>query len=332
MLTNLALKSTPEYERLLSPESQLPLTKSVVIKGEVFDITSDLHLPMDQAVVDRVIEDIVSNQQAETLFCVGDIFDAQNGEDTSAFVSDYLTKLARAYPQIVYPPGNHCLRSKDEPWGNFTLPSNVYMPIADQPIVLETENNRCLIGNCLFDFKLVDPALVSMNIEEIEQFFKGEKDGKFLRGIDRALMESMAHNLAEQLSSDISVLVTHTLPHPAAATFRVAEITPEHLELAEKLGLPFISDPEDDLHQASRWNTTPEGFRKWWNNKSFIMGSNIINRPNANPANGLSCVFGHNHRNSDTTITAANGASVLLLAHQPYGGRDPQAWQAILNQ
>ncbi len=125
------------------------------------------------------------------------------------------------------------------------------------------------------------------------------------------------------------MLITHTLPHPAGVTFRVPMITPEHQQLEQASGARFISEPKDDEAKAVQRGISPDEFRKYWNLKSFIMGSNVLNNPAASPRDGLVCIYGHNHRTTTLDVQLDHGAA-HLHCYQPYGGRDPRAWEETL--
>jgi predicted phosphodiesterase len=324
----LAPEGRQDICELLSPSTALPLTKMVTIRDEAFEIASDWHLPMDESVLHRVVDEIIRRKQADVFLCVGDVFDAQQGEETSKWVGKLLNALSRAFNYVAFVPGNHCLRSKEAPWDSFNLNDNVFMPKGDNPILLTTQFNTILIGNCLYDFQLLEPSHLGLTKQGIVDFYQTTKDGMYIKGVSHHSMETMANTLATMLTPDVSLLLTHTVPHPAPVTFRVAELTEEIEELGRRLGVTFVAEPEKDELEGIKWDCSADGYRTWWNYKSFMMGSNILNRAESNPADGLTCIFGHTHRSCDHSVTGANGATIRLLSHQPYGGEDPRAWNA----
>lgn len=288
------------YEK--SPKTQLSLSRTIQVQNENFEIASDWHLPMDRSVLDKMIATLKMYKHCDVFVCMGDIFDAGNCEDTSKFVSEFLTKLAEIYPAVLYSPGNHCIRSRDNPWLSFELPQNVHMPIAEQPLIIQTENNKILVGNCFYDLEFIDCTTVGFSEEMISDFYVKTNDGKSLLRGDVSLFKKMAVNLAKALTPDITMMVTHTLPHPALVNFRVPAMTDYHRELALNLGIPFICDLSKDSADAAIKHMSPEELRTFWNLKSIVMGSNILNRPEANPRDGLVALYGHNHRGSEMNV------------------------------
>src|SRR5688572_4914896 len=110
---------SPVREFSLSPHTALPLSRSLVVRGETIDFGSDWHFPMDEAVVERVIATLAARRNGDIFIAAGDVFDASERQDTSAWTSNFLAALARVYPTVLYTPGNHCLRSREDPWSSY---------------------------------------------------------------------------------------------------------------------------------------------------------------------------------------------------------------------
>ena len=107
----------------------------------------------------------------------------------------------------------------------------------------------------------------------------------------------MTKSISQALQKDIDVLVTHALPHPSLATFRVGEQKEEYRELERLSGVPFICNPGFDQEEAIKeGKKSPEEFREGWNKKSFLMGSNILEHETADFKDGIIVLYGHNHR------------------------------------
>jgi hypothetical protein len=133
--------------------ADVALSTSVRVKGKGFDIASDWHLPIIEDVIPSVLRLIHKRARGYTFICAGDVFDVRNGEDTSFYVSKLLNVLSKLYEVVLYVPGNHCLRSRANPWNSFTFADNVVMPIADEPKIINTPNNLILLGNVFYDLQ-----------------------------------------------------------------------------------------------------------------------------------------------------------------------------------
>jgi hypothetical protein len=318
---------------VVSPKTALALSRTLEVNGESFDFASDYHLPINQAVVDKVIETLVQRKQSDIFVCVGDVFDADKGEDRSEAISDFLTKLSKAYSLVLYTPGNHCLRSRDNPWESFQVPDNVLFPKGDMPLIVNTEKNKIVLANLFYDLRFIEPSSIGFAEADILKFYREKTtDGKHLLGGDITLFKSMADNVAKCITPDVTMLVSHTVPHPVAVTFRVPVKTEELRRIEAETGARVDCMPEDDAREAAAKNKTAEGFREYWNKKSFVMGSNVISHQAARPRDGLICLYGHNHRSRDFDVVTASGLAVGLRSHQPYGGDEPTAWEAIITE
>lgn len=313
-----------------SPVTNLPLSRVVQVQGESFQFGSDWHLPRDPHVLGRVAREILSAKGADTFLCLGDVFDADDGADTSSWTNQFLNLLSDHFERVLYVPGNHCLRGRTDPWGSFSLPDNVVMPKGSEPLVVSTANNKILLGNAFFDLNFIDPLAIGITEIELRKFYQEEltDSRSLLGGGDHfQLFKEMSAAIAGQLTPDISILLTHVLPHPAGVTFRVPEITDRHRQLSTSLGVPFECDPDGDQRNARKYSSTPEEFRRYWNCKSFFMGSNLL--LGAQCRSDLVAIYGHNHRGSQMSVALPSGASVNLMTHQPYGGSDTSAWNLI---
>lgn len=298
------------------------LVKTININGENFDVGSDWHLPLGEINTSSMLRAIKKSKGSDVFFCVGDLFTTSSGEDSSNNLSEFLSMAAEEYPLVVFIPGNHDLRGREDPFDSIAIPEGVYMPKELDPLVLRTEANKILLGNIFYDLKFIDPAIVDTNEEKLKGFYPTLPDGQHLLNGDLSKFPKMSASVAKALDPTIDILVTHVLPHPSLVTFRVEELTPEIERMASEGTLKFICDPEGDRESAKRWDTTPAEFRNWWNEKSFFMGSNVLEHPEAQPKDGLTCVYGHNHRTNDDKIRLRNGNTVRLLSYQQVLGRD----------
>jgi hypothetical protein len=322
-----------DLTQVVSPKTALPLSRSIQINSESFDFASDYHLPCNEVVVGNVIDALAARKQSDTFICVGDLFDAGNGEDRSAAISSFLTKLSEIYPVVLYTPGNHCLRSRAEPWASFNVPDNVIIPMDDSPLIVNTEQNKILLANLFYDLRFIELESLGISRGDLIEFYRNETtDGKRLLGGEIELFRSMAENAANSLREDVTMLVTHTLPHPVGVTFRVPVITEQHREIQLRTGARFMCDLEQDHRDASNANTTADALRRYWNFKSLIMGSDVVSHPAANPKDGLICLYGHNHRTHDFDVQVRNGAIVGLRSHQPYGGDGGAGWKCLFDR
>ena len=330
--SKLLARQKPENEAR-SPHTDQPLSRTIEVCGERFDVASDYHLPVDERIVQKVVETLAARRDADVFICVGDIFDAKEGEDRSIPISSFLSTVARIYPYVLYVPGNHCLRSREEPWASFRLPINVLTPGRDKPLLFETAQNKIVLANLFYDLELIDPLGVGFTTDEVVEFYQSQTtDGQKLLGGRVDLFKAMALKAAKAITPDVTMLVTHTAPHPAAVMFRVSSLTSEHKELQKRTGAQFVSTPEADQREAAQEGVSVAQFLRYWNLKNFVMGSNVLNHPDAHPRDGLVCIHGHNHRTKQIQTSLLNGASAKLISHQPYGGRDPKAWESLLTE
>ena len=299
------------------------LISPLEIAGKQADVGSDWHIKPEA--LPRAIDHLRENRKSELLFCMGDLFDAQEGQDTSAAINELLQAIAPGYEAVIFTPGNHDLRGRDNPWGSFSLPKNVHYP-RNEAKVVTLGDRSILVADLFYDMQFVDPAQIGLSWEEVIRQYAESNDGKhFLKGATEPFKE-MTENAAVLLQPNIDILATHSLPHPSLVTFRVPELTEEVQRLARESGLQFICAPEEDITKARRWNsTTAEGFRKWWNIKSIFMGSNVLEHPSANVKDGLWAVHGHHHR-VDLRQRTVQGRRVNIATHQP----NPWKWETPL--
>ncbi|MCB0329273.1 MAG: metallophosphoesterase [Bdellovibrionales bacterium] len=303
-------------ERLQAPLTQYSLVRTVNINGENFDIGSDWHFPIELELAEAAAKRISQAKGSDILFCGGDLNLTDKGQDSSHWVSSFLHEVSKSYAVVVFVPGNHDLRGRDNPFQSFELPPSVVMPNQFTPQVINTESNRLLVGNVFYDLKFIDPAALDLTPEQLREFYKTVPDGKFLLNGDLSTFPEMTDIVARKLDESIDILVTHALPHPSLVTFRVTNKDDRHFALERELDIPFICDPEDDQVRAHKRGMTAEQFRTRWNLKSFFMGSDLLSHPDAQIKDGLHCVYGHNHRGDKKEITV-RGRRVTLLTHQP---------------
>ena len=314
-------------KRLLthSPGTNLTLCKNIEVAGESFDIASDWHLPSDERLIDTFVRSIEHLRSADIFICAGDVFDARNGEDRSLPVSLLMNRLAEKYDAVLYVPGNHCLRSRANPWESFSFVDNVYMPLAEDPILFQTEKNIILLGNIFYDFKFLDPSIFRFSDKDLRAFYPLTSDGQYLLAGDVRQFIAMSDAFAECLTPDVTVMVSHVLPHVASTYVKIDVDDGLLRRRARELGLMICDDDRRLAEAADYWQCTEEQARIYWNKKCFLMGSNILDHPQANPRDGLTALHGHNHRQADREIRARNGARIKLLSHQPCGG-NPELW------
>jgi|SRR6185436_3054064 len=295
------------------------------ISGFSFDVGSDWHLPPDRLEVLNSFPDHIKSQQgSDILFCVGDVIETSDGLNSSAHISKLLDGLSDLYKVIIFTPGNHDLRGRNNPWSDFAnLPKNVYTTSTNSygyrvldlyDLHKDLPNLRILVADLFYDMKFLNPSILDISDGELIAQYRESNDGKHFLNGDIANFSHMAHHVRVRLDSSIDMLVTHSLPHPSLVTFRVAQITEEIEEKQKILGIPFICDPDHDTQEASRWNSTPERYRQWWNIKSFFMGSDVLSTTNFK--DGLICVYGHNHR-SNQSPAIINNKKVHFVSHQP---------------
>jgi hypothetical protein len=315
-----------------SPLTKIPLSSSISIHGERVDFGSDWHLPRDPVVIKRATDTIINRKTSDLFICLGDVIDASDGSDTTRWTEIFLRSLAHSFGNVLYIPGNHCLRSRANPWESFDLPSNVVMPYGENSVFFSTPHNTFLLGNAFYDLEFIDPTTVDITTNQLKEFYFSLPDGRFLLGGGDHFdsFKRMAINISSSLSPDVTVLLTHTLPHPSEVSFKVKEYLPGYKHPAEKIGAQIICTPEEDEREALQYNQLPDEARAWWNKKSFFMGSNILNRKPENCRDGLIVMYGHNHRPPSTPIiTLENGSNVKLVSHQPFGGDGGEAWKSL---
>jgi hypothetical protein len=305
-------------ERLSPPGPQIDveLIKTVQLNGESFDLGSDWHLPVDQDCTAVLRQNLRANKGSEILICLGDTFNTPEGQDSSESINSFLEMASLEYSLVAFVPGNHDLRGRESPYDTIITPDGSYKPSEFDPLVLNTEKNRILLGNIFYDRKFIDPALVDIDEDDLTEFYATLNDGQHLFGGELSHFPNMTEQVARALTSDVDILLTHALPHPSLVTFRVAQMTDEIERLGREQGLVFIHDPVEDAQQAERWDTTPDAFRKWWNMKSFYMGSDVLNHPESQAKDGLVCLYGHNHRSAEKTVRLRSGEEVRLISHQ----------------
>ncbi|MEK7672358.1 MAG: metallophosphoesterase [Patescibacteria group bacterium] len=293
------------------------------VKGLKFHLSSDLHWGDN---VEHLAERICSEKRADILFLLGDVFDgvddSNQPKDTSQQVNQLLALISGHFKKVIFVPGNHDMRRlplKENPWEDFQLPDNVVMPSGDEPIVEIIDDVKVLIGNLGYDMNFLDPNLVGLTEEDLLTFYRDHlPDGKaFLKGPESMpAFRSMTKNMAAKLSQDVDMVATHVPAHPSLVTFRVKEITPAMREIEAKQGVQFISDTLDDERKAKRYGVTPDKFREFWNAKSLLMGSNLLDPElGSDPKDGLTMLYGHNHRGREE-LQVVNGKSVRFITHQ----------------
>jgi hypothetical protein len=307
-------------------ENPVPPLRTIDVRGTSFDLGSDWHYDLETP-TDQIVEHIRRAQQSSTLLCLGDVFLTENGEDATGQINALLEGLSPHFEEIFFSPGNHDLRGRPDPWHTLRYPGNVVHSPRNLPIIGCTRTGlRILLANLFYDLKFIDPSIVGLTREDIIKYYKENPDGTTLLGGELGSFPDLTHLAAQALTPDIDVVATHVLPHPSLVKFLVPKRTEEHERLERKTGIPFICDPAEDERKAAFWTkklgkkVTPEGWRTWWNQKSIVMGSNLLEHPLANPQEGIVAAYGHNHRSNDRTTTI-NGKRVHFVAHQPYYGK-----------
>lgn len=287
------------------------------LHGKTIDVGSDWHLDLQQTdIVGRAVNHIKNNRKSEVLFCMGDLFNTPNGENSSGAIREFLEGISGSYDHVIFTPGNHDLRGRENPWTDFeNLSGNIVVPHPENVVIWEQGGIRVLVGNVFYDMEFIDPESVGISHEEVKQQYAASNDGKhFLHG-ETHLFKEMTQHAANCLQPDIDAIATHALPHPSLVTFRVDQVDDEIKRVATATGLDFICNPKEDREQATRWNSTPAEFRKWWNIKSIFMGSNVIGHASAQPRDGLLAIHGHHHRN-DLRLRNCNGKTFRPITHQ----------------
>ncbi len=302
------------------------LVRQFNLDGKQVDIGSDYHLE-GEGVIGRAVARIKREQRSEVLFCIGDLCNAEHGEDTSPRINEFLTGVASLYDRVIFTPGNHDLRGRENPWGSFKVPGNVIYPNGEEPKVVDLGGRKVLVADLFYDMKFIDPSKLGFSADDVAKQYAESNDGRHLLHGDTSTFQGMTERAAKLLQPDVDILATHTLPHPSLVTFRVPEMTEEIKRLAAESGLPFICNPEEDAEQAKRYSkpgkppVTAQGYRDWWNNKSIFMGSNVLEHPKSNPKDGLWAVHGHHHR-IDLKSRAVQGRTINIATHQP----NPWRW------
>jgi UDP-2,3-diacylglucosamine pyrophosphatase LpxH len=293
------------------------------IAGRPADVGSDWHIEGADK-LPSLVDHLRKHRTSEVLFLMGDLFDAQDGEDTSGPINELVQAIAPGYSHVIVTPGNHDLRGRVNPWDSFVLPENVHAP-HDNARVIDIHGTRILLADLFYDMQFIDPTTVGLTWQEVEEQYRASNDGKHLLGGQTASFERMRREAAALLQPDVQVLATHSLPHPSLVTFRVPELTPEVERQARESGLRFVCNPEEDAREAVRYDSTPEGYRRWWNIKSIFMGSNVLEDPTAHPRDGLWAVHGHHHR-IDLEPRSVRGNRINIVTHQP----NPWKWRTPL--
>lgn len=322
----------PDATFALSPHTNIPLSSSLSINGERFDFGSDWHLPRDPLVIRRATNTIINNKTSDLFICLGDVIDASDGSDTTEWTELFLYSLAHSFENVLYLPGNHCLRSRSNPWGSFDLPPNVVMPYGENPVTFSTTQNNYLLGNVFYDLEFIDSSMIDLTTNQLKEFYSSLPDGKFLLGGGDHFdsFQRMSRNLSARLTPEITVLLTHTLPHPSEVSFKIKDRSLDSEHPAAKLGAQIMCTPEQDERDALQYNQSADEVRAWWNKKSFFMGSNVLNRAPNNCRDGLIVLYGHNHRPpKNPIITLENDRCIRLVSHQPFGGDGGEAWKTL---
>jgi len=291
---------------------------------------SDQHFPVEE--IDQFITllvDQIRGHNPEAVILNGDLFDASRGESVQQAVGDLLRAVASGYEgRIIYVPGNHCLRGAgDDAWARFgRLPANVHAPLNNpvEPIILQTAKGKIVCGNLFYDFNFSDPALFDLTRNDILHFYKNSyADGRYLLGGRIDLFPIMADNLARALEPDTKILITHCLPHPILNRFRIAARTEITNRLERDHGIRFLygsdrSNQGFERNAAERWGVSVEDYRSVWNLKSFVMGSNVLERDGFNPApHGLIVFSGHNHSAAYEEVSFIGDRKIVFCGHQP---------------
>jgi len=285
---------------------------------------SDHHIPLRLAA--QFIEALIDQscaQSSDMLILNGDLFHTPYGEAAQEAIGHLLNRVAARYKNpIVYVPGNHCLRGTGkEAWKHFgALPKNVYAPLANplKPIVLRTPAGKMVVGNIFYDFKFLDPSLFRLTKKDIRTYYADTHDGQHLFDGRTEDFPLMADNVARAITPDTKFLVTHCLPHPMLVKFiqtAKTEIT-ERLEREHEIRFVYRSITK----QAAQWNMTEEACLDFLTKKSFIMGSNVLNREGFEPApEGLVIFQGHNHQSKNKEKIMVAGRKMIVCSHQnPY--------------
>jgi hypothetical protein len=303
----------------------MKLITQFTIHGHAVDVGSDWHYKLTEPdVVGRMVEHVKRAKQSSVFYCLGDLFDTPDGQDSTEAINRAVSGFAELYDQVIFTPGNHDLRGRENPWQSFRFPKNVLWPHDPvEPVVATVGPSKVLVANLFYDLRFIDAGVIGSTDESIRKFYAKSNDGRHFLGGDTSRFLTMTENAARALTPDIDVLVTHSLPHPSLVTFRIGEVTAETTRLQDELGIPFICDPADDERQAEEYRrrgakgeVTTAGVRVFWNHKSIVMGSNLIGHPKANFRDGLTAVYGHHHR-IDLKPRKIASKTVQMVTHQP---------------
>lgn len=302
----------------------MKLTNKFQINGEDIDVGSDWHFALTEPnVVERIVKHVKDAQQSRVFFCLGDLFDTPEGQDSTEALNATVTAFAALYDTVVFTPGNHDLRGRASPWDTLRFPENVVWPRGVEPVTTKIGKNNVVVANLFYDLRFIDPAVIDASDAIIRKFYARSNDGRHFLGGDTEAFARMTDATARALGPDVDVLVTHALPHPSLVTFRVPAVTAETARLQRELGIPFICDPADDEKMAEEYRrrgargpVTTTDVRAFWNNKSIVMGSNVLGHPQARFRDGLTCAHGHHHRIDLAPRTIA-GKTVRIVTHQP---------------
>jgi hypothetical protein len=302
----------------------MKLIHTFSVNGDEIDVGSDWHYALTEPnVVERIVAHVKGAQRSKVLFCLGDLFDTPEGQDSTDALNRTVTAFAALYETVVFTPGNHDLRGRAKPWDTFRFPGNVVWPRGLEPVATTIGKNRLLVANLFYDLCFIDPAVIGSSDATIRKFYARSNDGKHLLGGDTAGFLEMTEKAARALTPEVDVLVTHALPHPSLVTFRIEARSDETTRLSRELGIPFICDPADDERMAEEYRrrgargpVTTADVRSFWNNKSIVMGSNVLGHASARFRDGLTLAHGHHHR-IDLEPRTIGGKTVRVVTHQP---------------
>jgi hypothetical protein len=276
-------------------------------------IGSDFHFSLDQG-IDSIIQQLKKEKKSEVLFFLWDVFETRNGEDSSSEINNLISEISEMFQHIIFTPGNHDLRWRVDPWESFSLPKNVYYPESTfDTKVCQIEWNKILVANLFYDMEFINSDLIGGNQDEIREFYKKTNDGKhFLYG-DISLFKSMTEVCKKALDSQIDIVATHSLPHPSLTIFRAR---PNDWSI-DSPGIMTVTDMEDHKKHVFNKDFDIDRFIKYWNLKSFFMGSNILEGKENDIKDGLVCLYGHNHRGWKSSLDIGDKKVHFVSAPQP---------------
>ena len=255
-------------------------------------IGSDFHYPLDTQ-VSVVVWDILREYQKWVILCLnGDIFDTPEGQDSSQKVSQVISLIAKEVEKLIFVPGNHDLRWRNNPLESFNISWNVVFPSSfESPLIANIYGVKIIVANLLYDFAFVK-ALSQIPLYSFEEILKTYRttlpDGTHLFWSDISTFEQIRDNLRKSIAKnrDAQILITHVLPHPSLLRFLWDDprFWSEWSEVVSS-----ISEIDRLRKQYPR-----DEFIKWWNHKSLAwMGANVFDSfslPNA--------IYWHNHKGS----------------------------------